>query len=416
MKKPLRILLVEDNDGDARLLREALSTEAPGSFVLTHVRRMNEAVVKLADGDLDVVMLDLGLPDAHGLESVRRVVAAGPNVALIVLTGLEDDAFAASAIKEGAQDYLIKGQVDDSSLWQVIRFSVERQRQQVDDRKRAEEALLQQFSSLSAANVHLCELLADTSARLGEILPHDSVAIMLSEPDHSTLRLQFLDACDGELDDRKDTVIPLDRSPAEKAMRSRKPLLVDQVDGTEYSAQAIQHLTSRNVRSGCWAPLVSHGNAIGCLMIGSTRESGFTQHAGQILGKIACQITTAVENAAVRRSRERERGQEEEQNDPEDDLILEHRFEEIIGDSLELKQTLKYVETVAPTDATVLIQGETGTGKELLARAIHQLSDRRNHTFVKLNCAAIPSGLMESELFGHEKGVYGRVHPKERAC
>ena len=76
MKKPLRILLVEDNAGDACLLREALSTEAPGSFVLTHVRRMNEAVVKLADGDLDVVMLDLGLPDAHGLESVRRVVAA----------------------------------------------------------------------------------------------------------------------------------------------------------------------------------------------------------------------------------------------------------------------------------------------------------------------------------------------------
>jgi len=141
-------------------------------------------------------------------------------------------------------------------------------------------------------------------------------------------------------------------------------------------------------------------------MIGSRSESVFTQHAGQILGKIAGQITTAVENASVRRARERDCGQEEEQNDPEDDLILQHRFEEIIGDSLELKQTLKYVETVAPTDATVLIQGETGTGKELLARAIHQLSVRRNHTFVKLNCAAIPSGLMESELFGHEKGAF----------
>jgi len=253
MKKPLRILLVEDNAGDAHLLREALSTEAPESFVLTHLRRMNEAVVKLADGDVDVVLLDFELPDAHGLESVRRVIAAGPNVTLIVLTGLKDDAFAASAIKEGAQDYLIKGQVDDSSLWQVIRFSVERQRQQVDDRKRAEEALLQQFSSLPAANVDMCDLLADTSASLGEILPHDCVAIMLSEPDHATLRLQFLDACDGEFDDRVDSIIPLDRSPAEMAMRNRKPLLVDRVEATEYSPQAIQYLTSgiSNRVAGC---------------------------------------------------------------------------------------------------------------------------------------------------------------------
>src|SRR5262249_27992230 len=81
-------------------------------------------------------------------------------------------------------------------------------------------------------------------------------------------------------------------------------------------------------------------------------------------------------------------------------------FEEIVGESIALRRVLKEVETVAPTDSTVLIHGETGTGKELIARALHQLSPSRERTFVKLNCAAIPSGLLESELFGHEKGAF----------
>jgi transcriptional regulator with GAF, ATPase, and Fis domain len=90
----------------------------------------------------------------------------------------------------------------------------------------------------------------------------------------------------------------------------------------------------------------------------------------------------------------------------EEEINLENRFEDIVGESTGLRQVLKEIETVAPTDATVLIQGETGTGKELLARAIHRLSPRRDRTFIKLNCAAIPAGLLESELFGHEKGAF----------
>ena len=90
----------------------------------------------------------------------------------------------------------------------------------------------------------------------------------------------------------------------------------------------------------------------------------------------------------------------------EEEINLENRFEDIVGESAGLRQVLKQIETVAPTDATVLIQGETGTGKELLARAIHRLSPRSERTFIKLNCAAIPAGLLESELFGHEKGAF----------
>ena len=129
---PLRVLLVEDNAGDARLLREMFSKEAPGRFELTHMTHMREAEVRLARGDVDIVLLDMGLPDGHGLETLRRARAADTNVVMIVLTGLEDDELADLALKEGAQDYLIKGQIENRALPRALRHAVERQRMQVE--------------------------------------------------------------------------------------------------------------------------------------------------------------------------------------------------------------------------------------------------------------------------------------------
>ena len=127
---PLRVLLVEDNAGDASLLRAMFSKEKAGSFELTHLLRMSEAVVHLAKGAVDVVLLDLGLPDGHGLDTVRRAHAAAPGVPVIVLTGLDDDALAAAAMAEGAQDYLIKGQVESRALPRALRHAIERCRMQ----------------------------------------------------------------------------------------------------------------------------------------------------------------------------------------------------------------------------------------------------------------------------------------------
>jgi signal transduction histidine kinase len=131
-KKPLQILLVEDNAGDARLLREMFSKESPDSFELTHVTRMHDAEVHLAKGGVDVVLLDMGLPDGHGLETLRRAHAAAPDVVMIVLTGLEDEVLAAEAIKEGAQDYLIKGQIENRALPRALRHAIERHRMQAE--------------------------------------------------------------------------------------------------------------------------------------------------------------------------------------------------------------------------------------------------------------------------------------------
>jgi signal transduction histidine kinase len=131
-KKPLQVLLVEDNAGDARLLREMFSKEPPGSFVLTHLTRMFEAEKHLARGGVDIVLLDMGLPDGHGLETLRRARAAAPDVVMLVLTGLEDEALAAGAIKEGAQDYLIKGQIENRALPRALRHAIERHRMQAE--------------------------------------------------------------------------------------------------------------------------------------------------------------------------------------------------------------------------------------------------------------------------------------------
>jgi signal transduction histidine kinase len=131
-EKALQVLLIEDNAGDARLLREMFSTEKPGSFELTHLLRMSEAVIHLAKGGVDIVLLDMGLPDGHGLDTVRRAHAAAPGVPVIVLTGLDDEVLAAEAMKEGAQDYLIKGQIENRALPRALRHAIERHRMQTE--------------------------------------------------------------------------------------------------------------------------------------------------------------------------------------------------------------------------------------------------------------------------------------------
>jgi phosphoserine phosphatase RsbU/P len=131
-KKPLRVLLVEDNAEDVRLLREMFSKERSDSFQLTHLLRMHDAEIHLAKGEVDIVLLDMGLPDGHGIDTVRRVHAVAPNVAMIVLMGVEDEELAAEAIREGAQDCLIKGQIENRALPRALRHAIERHRMQAE--------------------------------------------------------------------------------------------------------------------------------------------------------------------------------------------------------------------------------------------------------------------------------------------
>jgi len=156
-KALITVLLVEDNPGDARLIRELFTSDRVHRVEFTHVECMAEAEKQLKARTFDVILLDLGLPDTHGLEAVRRAHAAAPHVPLVVVTGLDDDSMGTQALREGAQDYLGKGQLDKGGFWRAMRYAMERKATELAQRQSAE-----------SYKVLLFEPAADVGARFGK--------------------------------------------------------------------------------------------------------------------------------------------------------------------------------------------------------------------------------------------------------
>jgi formate hydrogenlyase transcriptional activator len=245
------------------------------------------------------------------------------------------------------------------------------------------------------------------SASLRRTFGLDSVSLLIYDDVRETLRLQSLDFPDGAGVIRENAVVPIDESLAGYVLRSREGRFFSLEEAAAISPQAGDIFVREGLKSLCCLPLVTHGKALGTLNLGSRQEHFFTADDLQFFSQAASQVAIALENSmSYKYIEELNSRLAEEKVYLEDEIRTENRFEEIIGQSRALKAILKQVETVAPTDSTVMIYGETGTGKELMARAIHDVSSRRQGTFVKLNCAAIPTGLLESEMFGHEKGAF----------
>ncbi|HEV3275299.1 MAG TPA: sigma 54-interacting transcriptional regulator [Terriglobia bacterium] len=277
------------------------------------------------------------------------------------------------------------------------------------ERKQAEEALLLEVTNTLVSNLDIRRLLAAVSAGIRQVTSYDYCGLALFDRSVGQLRLHTLEAPSGLKLPPDGTEISVAGSPAGQAFTSREPVVLNQVRQEEkrFAPADIKRLIDIGIKSACWVPLMNRGQPLGTLGVARLSEVAFTEKDVRLLSHLAGQIAIAIDNAETYRQviEARER-LEEEKAYLEEELRTEGNFEEIVGESKALKRVLKQVETVAPTDATVLILGETGTGKELIARAIHTLSGRRERTFVKLNCAAIPSGLLESELFGHEKGAF----------
>ena len=280
---PISILLVEDSPSDVALFKGMLGEANAFQFELTHCNMLSSALTLLSKESFGIILLDLTLPDGRGLDTVIRTHAVVPQVPIVVMSGLEDEELAVRALQEGAQDYLVKGQVDSNILIRAMRHAIER--------KQAEDALRKSHDKL--------ELLVQE--RTGDLMAANELLLQ-------------------EIEERKKAEVLL-----REALKEVK--------------QFKNQLREENIYL-------------------------------------------------------------------KEEFNLLHSHKDIVGNSEAIKTVLAQIEQVAPTDSTVLIQGETGTGKELVANAIHGLSSRKTRLMIKVNCAALPPTLIESELFGREKGAF----------
>jgi formate hydrogenlyase transcriptional activator len=274
-------------------------------------------------------------------------------------------------------------------------------------RERDRLSLLLDVTNAVVSSLDLKALLGSTAACLRLVMPHEYTTLTLYDPEMNALRLHALDFPIGHGFIREDTTVPIEDSPAGLAYSSRRPVVMNREELERLTSKIARLLLAEKIQSVCSVPMISHDHVYGTLSVASLRENAFVPENVQLLSQVASQVAIGVENALAYRQIEQFKNKlAEEKLYLEDEIRTEYNFEEITGQSPALKRILKQVETVAPTDSTVLLLGETGTGKELIARAIHNLSSRRERMLVRVNCAAIPTGLLESELFGHEKGAF----------
>jgi formate hydrogenlyase transcriptional activator len=276
-------------------------------------------------------------------------------------------------------------------------------------RLESEQTKLNLFLDLNnsvVSNLDLSEMLRSVSPNIRKTMRLEGVAVILPDVTAEHLQLYAADFPDGKSELLQDLSKPLEGSLARQVFRSGKPWIGDLEEWSQTGfGNTVRH--GESSISICLLPLLRCRNVLGVLCLVRAQKNAFLREDVEFLSQIAGQVAIAIDNAfAYRRITELSDKLTQEKLYLEDEIRSELNFEEIIGNSAVLRQVLRQVEAVAPTSSTVLIQGETGSGKELIARAVHNLSRRRTHPFVKLNCAAIPTGLLESELFGHEKGAF----------
>src|SRR5713226_2374508 len=265
--------------------------------------------------------------------------------------------------------------------------------------------LLLELTNHMVSNLEFRDLLRAAAASTRRVMGCDGVGITLPETDNTHLRIYALDFPFKDESRQEESLVPIDEFSSMGAVFRTGKLWC----GSIQEARRLGMKDPAQAEDGtvCILPLASRGRVLGIFGVVKYQDNAFTSDDIEFLSQIGNQVAIAVENAlAFRQIRELKDQLSKEKLYLEDEIRTEMNFAQIIGNSASLRRVLKHVETVAPTDSTVLIYGETGTGKELIARGIHDLSPRRSKAFVKLNCAAIPTGLLESELFGHEKGAF----------
>ena len=288
----------------------------------------------------------------------------------------------------------------------ALNFEEARSYQQLLTRERDRLRLLLQVNNSVISHLELTDLFQAVSSALRDCFHHEYTGLWLFEENSPRLRCVGMDFPTHRGFIEK--IQSLDLTPAEvEEVRSRSPRLINRKEIAQLPPKFASPAQAENIHSAVIIPLVLGSKPLGILTLGSTGESMFAQEELGLLLQVGDQVALAIENALAYEKVAEARNQlNTEKTYLEAEIRYDHNLEDIVGKSGALRETLSKAKVVAETDATVLLLGETGTGKELIARLIHNQSSRRDHTFVKLNCAAVPSGLMESELFGHERGAF----------
>jgi len=277
-------------------------------------------------------------------------------------------------------------------------------RQVVKERDRLR--LLLEINNYIVSKLDINELFRSASASIRSYFRNDFTGFWLIDKQSNQLECLVLDFPSGKGSLTAVHKSELNDTDHEK-LRAHVPALLSVEEIEKLPAGIVERLKAESIASMAIAPMVTAGGPLGVITMGSRQPDNFGEEDLDLLSQISTQIALAVDNAiAYGRVTEARDRLEEERSYLESEIRSEYNFEDIVGKSAALRKVLDQVAIVASTSSTVLLHGETGTGKELVARAIHNLSPRRARTFVRLNCAAIPSGLVESELFGHEKGAF----------
>src|SRR5438105_1601691 len=261
--------------------------------------------------------------------------------------------------------------------------------------------LLLNLTSRITSSLDLREVLRAIAANIRQVIQADLVTVSLPDGSSGKIRVFAMDFPHGKGIIKEDLLVA-PSTAAKKAMDTLKPVVLDSPESDNCVSG-----NAEGIKTQCIIPLVNRDRILGLLCPSRTTETPFVPEDVDFLSRASGQIAIAIENAlAYHEISELKDKLAQEKLYLEEEIRSDSGFERIIGKSAALKRMLQLVETVAPSDSTVLLLGETGTGKELIARAIHDRGRRKDRTFVKLNCAAIPTGLLESELFGHEKGAF----------
>jgi len=286
----------------------------------------------------------------------------------------------------------------------------------ITKRRKAEEALrkseernrtLLEINNAIITNLTPEALFRSAYEAIRRVVPFDRAAFLLYQPETRTLKLHSMDSnVESEFFRLGKEYDPEEASVSAWALEQQQPVVRGDLEKEQQSA-GDRRLVAEGIQSYCVVPLVAMGNKIGTFTVWSETKNRYSEADAELLQEVANQVALAIANmksyeeiAALKSRLEKENVYLQEE------IRTEHNFEEIVGNSPALLELLRRVGHVAPTDSSVLIYGETGTGKELIARAIHDRSARKNRPLVKVNCSAISAGLVESELFGHVKGAF----------